>query len=81
MKTIEQLINNLGGQLNGVNKMIGDKKSCFAVLMQMKAVKSGLTSVMNKYLADNVGTCLEKGATSRERQKLKKIIAEIIKNN
>ena len=81
MKTIEQLINNLGGQLRGINKMIIDEKSCFAVLMQMKAVKSGLTSVMNKYLEDNLGTCLEKGAKPKERQKLKKIIAEIIKNN
>ena len=81
MKTIDQLINNLGGQLKGVNKMIINKKSCFAVLMQMKAVKSGLTSVMNKYLEDNVGTCLEKGVKPKDREKLKKIIAEIIKNN
>jgi len=50
MKTQEQLINNIIGQLKGISKMIEDEKDCFQVMTQIKAVKSALNSFTNKFI-------------------------------
>jgi len=81
MKTTEQLINNLVGQLNGINKMINEKKNCIEVVTQMKAVKSGLSSIMNKYMENNFKECFKKGFKAGDQRKIKKIVSEITKNN
>ncbi|RLC36904.1 metal-sensitive transcriptional regulator [Candidatus Falkowbacteria bacterium] len=81
MKTTEQLINNLAGQLSGINRMIKEKKECLDVIAQLKAVKSGLSAVMNKYVEDNFKDCLKKGVKPREQKIIKKLFSEITKNN
>ena len=79
-KTSEQLINNIVGQLNGINKMVDNKKDCFAVLIQMKAVKSAMNSFMNKYIEDNFSSCMT-CPTKIKQNKMKKLIVELTKNN
>lgn len=83
MKTQEQLTNNIIGQLNGINKMINEEKDCFAVLVQMKAAKSAMNTLMNRYIEENVINCL-KDCDKREGAKeemLKKLLLEVTKNN
>jgi len=81
MKTTEQLINNIVGQLNGINKMTQDNKDCFATIIQMKAVKSAMNSLMNKYMEENFIKCL-KGCHKKDGEDmLKKLILELTKNN
>ena len=80
MKTQEQLINNIIGQLNGINKMMDSKKDCFSVLTQMKAVKSAMSTLMNKYLEENFSNCM----SCKSKQKvatMKKLIVELTNNN
>ncbi len=89
MKTQEQLINNVIGQLKGVNRMINSEKECFSVLVQIKAAKSAVNNLMNKYIEENVINCIktcnkEKGEenTKQEREEmLKKLLIEVTKNN
>ena len=66
MKNHHQLINNITGQLNGIQKMIENEKDCFEVLTQLKAVKSALNSLTNKYLEENFIKCIKKKETSKE---------------
>jgi DNA-binding FrmR family transcriptional regulator len=80
MKTYQQLINNIIGQLNGIKEMIAQDKDCFDVLVQIKAVKSALTSFTNKFLQENFITCLKEGKESQE-DICKKFFTEILKNN
>lgn len=79
MKTQEQLINNIIGQLNGINKMIDSEKDCFQVLVQMKAVKSALGSVMDKYIEDNIVKCMKSCYGDKEQKILKKLLLELTK--
>lgn len=81
MKSQKQLINNVIGQLNGVNRMIEEKTDCFSVITQMKAAKSALNSAMNKYIEENFSTCLSGCNTNKKNEMLKKLILELTKNN
>ncbi len=79
MKNNIQLINNLIGQLEGIKRMMDQNKDCLAVLTQIKAVKAGLNSVMDKYIMENMGACMKKSGSSKDFVKLRKLISEITK--
>lgn len=81
MKTTEQLINNVIGQLQGINRMIDDEKDCFQVIVQMKAAKAGLNAVLQKYLEKNLDTCMKKNTKTKEQEKIKKLLTQVVKNN
>ena len=78
MKTYEQRINNIIGQLNGINKMIGRNDDCLKVLIQLKAIKSSVSSLMDKFVEDEFENCL-KCARSKERTALKEMFSAVIK--
>ena len=59
--------------------MINEDKECLAVLTQIKAVKAGLSSVMDKYIMENMDGCLKKGAKNKELLRIKKLISELTK--
>lgn len=81
MKTAEQRINNIIGQLNGVKKMLTDKeRDCFSVIMQLKAGKSALDSLMGEIISGELDHCLRAGQPNK-REEIEKIFKEIIKNN
>lgn len=48
MKSIQQRLNNISGQIEGVKKLMDSKCECEKVLMQLKAVKSGIGSIMDE---------------------------------
>ena len=81
MKTSEQLINNVIGQLTGVNRMITENKDCLQVITQMKAAKAGLNALMQKYLEANLDSCMKKSAKTAEKENIQKLLAQILKNN
>jgi len=81
MKTTEQLINNIIGQLNGISKMRQEKKDCLAVLTQMKAAKAAMNNLINKYLEEAAFACLESKQKNISKNNIKKIITELSKNN
>ena len=66
MKTQKQLLQNVIGQLQGVVKMIENEKDCFQTLTQMKAAKSALNSVMNKFLQENFMKCIDSGEDQKK---------------
>ncbi len=78
MKTNEQRINNIIGQLTGIKKMISeDKKDCQSVLIQLKATKAAINSLTEKLIHDELELCLK----SSKKENIKKMFKEIINNN
>lgn len=78
-KTFTQRINNITGQLAGVNKMMIEKQpDCFKVITQLKAIKSAVSSLMEKYMESEFECCLNRNKPA-EREQLKKIFSEIAK--
>ncbi|MEI6835293.1 MAG: metal-sensitive transcriptional regulator [Candidatus Falkowbacteria bacterium] len=78
MKTTEQRINNIIGQLEGVKKMLNDEgKDCLTVIVQFKAAKSAISSLMNKLLEEEMDSCFLK--KNKQPEKISKLFKEIIK--
>ena len=80
MKDNNQLINNIIGQLEGIKRMLDESRECSDVLIQIKAVKSGLNSVANKIISEKTLDCLS-GDSEVDKEKVKNLIKEIINNN
>lgn len=78
MKTTQQRINNIVGQLEGAKKMLNCKdKECLTVIMQLKAARSAISSLMNKLLEEEMDCCFSK--KNKQPEKMAKIFKEIIK--
>ncbi len=79
MRNTEQRINIIIGQLEGVKKMLSNKDtSCFDSVIQLKAIKSSLSSLMDKILKEEFDVCFAKQCPNN-KEKIKKIVSEILK--
>ena len=79
MKTNEQRINNIIGQLEGAKRMINDKeRDCFSLIIQLKAIKSATSSLMETVIADEFSSCLL-DKKNNNKEKITKFFNEIIK--
>ncbi|MDZ7612144.1 MAG: metal-sensitive transcriptional regulator [Candidatus Moranbacteria bacterium] len=81
MKSDEQRINNLIGQLNGIKKMIDQKENCDKVLVQLQASKSAINSFINKYIENNAIDCIEGSCSKKDKEQLKNLIKQLTKNS
>ena len=52
MKSLQQKLNNISGQIEGVKKMMDSKCDCEKVLTQLKAIKSGISGVMDEIVEE-----------------------------
>lgn len=78
MKTSENRLNTIIGQLNGAKKMLNDKeRDCFSLVIQLKAARSAISSLMEKMVAEEFDHCL---LTSKKysKEKMERIFKEII---
>jgi len=79
MKTTEQRINNIIGQLEGAKKMLNHKeKDCFSLIIQLKAIKSAMASLMENIIAKEFDHCLLDEKV-KDKEKIAKFFKEIIK--
>lgn len=60
--------------------MIVEKKDCQDIVVQLKASKSAVNSLMDKILEEQSIQCL-KGAGKKDKERIRKLLKEIIKNN
>lgn len=60
VKSIDQRLNNIIGQTNGVKRMIGEGEDCLKVLTQLKAIKVALEKVMDTVVEGQLDSCLSK---------------------
>jgi len=78
MKTPENRLNTIIGQLKGTKKMLTDKdRDCFALVIQLKAARSAISSLMEKLVAEEFDHCL---LNSRKygKEKIERIFKEVI---
>jgi DNA-binding FrmR family transcriptional regulator len=78
MKTSEQRINNIIGQLEGAKRMMSDKnRDCFALIIQLKAIRSATSSLMENVITKEFDYCLLD--PKKDKEKIFKFFNEIIK--
>ena len=79
MKTPVNRLNTIIGQLNGAKKMLSDdERDCFALLIQLKAARSAISSLMEKVVSEEFDHCLL-SSKKYGKAKIEKIFKEIIK--
>jgi DNA-binding FrmR family transcriptional regulator len=56
-KKLQVMLKRIQGQVGGIERMVGDDKSCEAIVTQVVASMSSLKSVAKTLLGDAVGSC------------------------
>ena len=79
MKTIQQRLNNISGQIEGIKKMVDGDKDCLLILTQLKAIKSAIGSVMDTVVEEQFDTCMK--SIKDEDKKLLIKIKNYVKSN
>lgn len=60
----KDLLDRLGrieGHIRGIRRMLGDRKSCDDILIQIAAIRAALTQVSIKLLEGHMDTCVREG--------------------
>ncbi|HZJ41593.1 MAG TPA: metal-sensitive transcriptional regulator [Patescibacteria group bacterium] len=77
MKSNEQRINIIIGQLEGIKKMLSHKDGdCTSLIIQLKAIKAALSSLLEKIVAEEMGRCLV-GQKKEQQEKVLKMLKEL----
>lgn len=77
MKSNEQRINIIIGQLEAVKKMLSEKNNdCTDLIIQLKAIKSALSAVLEKIVSEEMGRCLI-GQKKDSQEKMLKMLKEL----
>lgn len=67
-------LNRIAGQIEGIKKMIADRRYCVDILQQFKSVKSAIGGVEGKMLEAHMDSCVVAAFNSKsEKEKLEKI--------
>jgi len=77
--TINQRLNIIKGQINGLSKLMEKKEDCQKVTGQFYAINTGLKKAIEIYLKDNLTSCL-KSVDFKKRKNIEFVLEEIIKN-
>ncbi len=78
-KTLDDRVNNIIGQLRAIKRMMAeDSAACTKTIIQLKAVKAAMASLLEKYLQQNLKSCLESSRT-KDKELMKKLVTEITK--
>ena len=72
-------INRIIGQLNGVQKMIGEDVPCEDIIIQINAIKSAVHSVGQIVLEGHIRHCVKDGIEHGDADKTIEEFAEVIR--
>lgn len=77
-KKIQQRINRIRGQVNGLERMMEKEHDCLEVLTQLSAVRSALGSLA-KLIISQETSCF--GIKKKEKEKLGELLDRFMKTN
>ena len=72
MKTKQQRINNIIGQLNGINRMLDNNENCEKIFIQLKSVQAAILSITDKMVEE-----LDKCISNKNKNKIKNLIKQL----
>lgn len=70
-------LNRIGGQVEGIKKMIDDGRYCPDILTQLRAVRSAIHTVEANILESHLQHCVSDAMTSGNEQDAAQKIAEL----
>lgn len=70
-------LNRVAGQIEGVKKMIGERRYCPDILTQLRAVRAAINSIEANILETHLGACVNEALTANNDEKRQQKIAEL----
>lgn len=80
-KIINNRINRITGQLNGVKKMIGENAYCNDVLVQLSAIENSVKSLSNHILENHLCSCVTRDLENGKLEIIDELISLFKKFN
>ncbi|MBR5281138.1 MAG: metal-sensing transcriptional repressor [Clostridia bacterium] len=74
-KLILNRLNRIGGQINGIHKMIENDAYCNDVLVQLSAVKNSVKSLSTHILENHLYMCVSKDLENGELDTIDELIS------
>ncbi|MBX9767415.1 MAG: metal-sensitive transcriptional regulator [Bdellovibrionales bacterium] len=72
-------LRKIKGQINGLEKMIHEKRYCVDILTQFRAVASGLNVIESSILERHIQSCVVDVARSKNESEIQRKVAELTK--
>lgn len=70
-------LNRIGGQVEGIKKMIEERRYCPDILIQMRAVRSALQAIEGNLLERHLDSCVNDAFATGSKSEKDKKIAEL----
>lgn len=70
-------LNRIGGQIDGIQKMIQDKRYCVDILVQFRAVMAALRSIEVGIFEKHLQHCLSSAMLSNDKKQVDEKIKEL----
>jgi DNA-binding FrmR family transcriptional regulator len=70
-------LNRIGGQVEGVKKMITERRYCPDILIQLRALRSAINSIEANILETHLGACVKDAFNSNDEKEITEKIAEL----
>lgn len=70
-------LNRINGQVEGIKKMIEDRRYCPEILTQLRAIRSAIKSVELRILNTHLSSCVIEACRSKDQGEQRKKIEEI----
>lgn len=80
-KLINNRLNRIGGQINGIKKMIENDSYCNDILIQLKAVENSIQSLSNYILENHLYNCVSRDLENGELDTIDELISLFKKFN
>ena len=72
-------LSKVSGQLQGIERMIQQKRYPTEIIQQIRAATSALRAIEMSILTDHLNQCVKDAATARDSEHFQRKIAEIVR--
>ncbi len=72
-------LSKIAGQLQGIERMIQQKRYCPEIIQQIRAATSALRALEMSILTEHLNQCVREAALTRGSEHFRRKIAEIVK--
>lgn len=70
-------LNRVGGQIDGIKKMIEERRYCPEILTQLRAIRSAIKNIEARILDTHLSSCVSQAFLSHNAEDQRKKIDEI----
>lgn len=77
-KNIKNRIKRIKGQVNGIEKMLDEDRSCTDVVNQIQAIRSSLASLGEEIVKHEIDCYLEENDPQQQSNKMKKLLKNLL---